>query len=175
MRSIKEKSAKWNWLRWVLHGFPPLGSHFCHPIINNPKKVFFFKNPYSPHMLKRIIPSTSLIASSPSSFLHFHPHIPSLRSTFTKQISIYTPYHLSSTYSSRHTMSTATQTDPSSNPQAAGVIYVQGVPTKETRLTLGGAISVSPMAIGTWAWGVSCRSFLIFLLHNHVVIGRAPI
>ncbi|KAG0075126.1 hypothetical protein BGZ93_004659 [Podila epicladia] len=44
-------------------------------------------------------------------------------------------------------------TDPSHNPQAAGVIYVQGVPTQQTRLTLGGAISVSPMAIGTWSWG----------------------
>ncbi|KAI8361538.1 NADP-dependent oxidoreductase domain-containing protein [Mortierella sp. GBAus27b] len=42
----------------------------------------------------------------------------------------------------------------SSHPQA-GVLYVNGVPTSETRLTLGGAISVSPMAIGTWAWGDS--------------------
>ncbi|KAF9914360.1 hypothetical protein BX616_008451 [Lobosporangium transversale] len=41
------------------------------------------------------------------------------------------------------------------NPQAAGTIYVQGVPTQETRLTLGGSLSVSPMAIGTWSWGDS--------------------
>ncbi|KAF9349497.1 hypothetical protein BGX26_012227 [Mortierella sp. AD094] len=40
-------------------------------------------------------------------------------------------------------------------PQATGAIYVKGIPTPETRLTLGGAISVSPMAIGTWAWGDS--------------------
>ncbi|KAF9364923.1 hypothetical protein BGX34_012095 [Mortierella sp. NVP85] len=43
----------------------------------------------------------------------------------------------------------------SSNPQAEGVIYVKDVPTAETRLTLAGAISVSPMAIGTWSWGDS--------------------
>ncbi|KAF9413060.1 hypothetical protein BGZ94_000851 [Podila epigama] len=36
-----------------------------------------------------------------------------------------------------------------------GAIFVQGVPTSDTRLVLGGAISVSPMAIGTWAWGDS--------------------
>lgn len=72
-------------------------------------------------------------------------------------------------------MSTAAQTDPSGNPQAAGVVYVQGVPTRETRLILGGAISVSPMAIGTWAWGVSCQPFLVFLLHNLVIIGRVSI
>jgi len=42
----------------------------------------------------------------------------------------------------------------SSNPQPEGDIYVKGVPTAETRLTLGGGISVSPMAIGTWSWGV---------------------
>jgi hypothetical protein len=53
--------------------------------------------------------------------------------------------------------STPTDSVPVGNPQAAGIIYVQGVPTPETRLTLGGAISVSPMAIGTWAWGVSKR------------------
>ncbi|KAF9986608.1 hypothetical protein BGZ75_001598 [Mortierella antarctica] len=41
------------------------------------------------------------------------------------------------------------------NPQAAGVIFVQGIPTPETRLILGGSLSVSPMAIGTWAWGDS--------------------
>ncbi|KAF9098546.1 hypothetical protein BGX27_000766 [Mortierella sp. AM989] len=39
--------------------------------------------------------------------------------------------------------------------QTEGGIYVKGVPTTETRLTLGGSISVSPMAIGTWAWGDS--------------------
>lgn len=55
--------------------------------------------------------------------------------------------------------STHTDSAPVGNPQAAGIIYVQGVPTPETRLTLGGAISVSPMAIGTWAWGVSERKF----------------
>ncbi|KAF9128139.1 hypothetical protein BGW39_005327 [Mortierella sp. 14UC] len=52
-------------------------------------------------------------------------------------------------------MATHTDSAPVGNPQAAGIIYVQGVPTPETRLTLGGAISVSPMAIGTWAWGDS--------------------
>ncbi|KAF8933914.1 hypothetical protein BGZ47_010590 [Haplosporangium gracile] len=51
--------------------------------------------------------------------------------------------------------STHTDSAPVGNPQAAGIIYVQGVPNPETRLTLGGAISVSPMAIGTWAWGDS--------------------
>ncbi|KAG0001696.1 hypothetical protein BGZ80_006665 [Entomortierella chlamydospora] len=40
-------------------------------------------------------------------------------------------------------------------PQAAGTIYVKDIPSRETRLTLGGVISVSPMAIGTWAWGDS--------------------
>ncbi|KAG0250032.1 hypothetical protein BG011_008709 [Mortierella polycephala] len=44
---------------------------------------------------------------------------------------------------------------PAGNPQAPGVIYVQGVPTSDTRLTLGASILVSPMAIGTWAWGDS--------------------
>ncbi|KAF9186900.1 hypothetical protein BGZ51_001690 [Haplosporangium sp. Z 767] len=51
--------------------------------------------------------------------------------------------------------SSVTDSSPVGNPQAAGVIYVQGAPTSETRLTLGGSISVSPMAIGTWAWGDS--------------------
>lgn len=60
--------------------------------------------------------------------------------------------------------STHTDSAPVGNPQAAGIIYVQGVPTPETRLTLGGAISVSPMAIGTWAWGVSTRK--TFRLQN---------
>ncbi|KAI1317507.1 hypothetical protein EDD11_008314 [Mortierella claussenii] len=49
----------------------------------------------------------------------------------------------------------STDSAPTGNPQAAGIIYVQGVPTTETRLTLGGSISVSPMAIGTWSWGDS--------------------
>lgn len=106
-------------------------------------------------MLKRFIPFTSLITSSTSSFLHHHPSTPLHRSTFIKQ-NLPTPlsYLSTSSYLSRYTMST-THTDPSHNPQAAGVIYVQGVPTQQTRLTLGGAISVSPMAIGTWSWGVS--------------------
>ncbi|GJJ73670.1 hypothetical protein EMPS_06028 [Entomortierella parvispora] len=47
----------------------------------------------------------------------------------------------------------ATDSAPVNNPQAEGIIYVQGVPTTETRLTLAGTLSVSPMAIGTWAWG----------------------
>ncbi|KAG0305290.1 hypothetical protein BGZ98_004355 [Dissophora globulifera] len=48
---------------------------------------------------------------------------------------------------------------PATNPQAAGGIYVQGIPTAETRLTIGGSLHVSPMAIGTWAWGDSGINF----------------
>ena len=55
-------------------------------------------------------------------------------------------------------MTDTTDSAPVGNPQAEGVIYVQGVPTIETRLTLAGTLSVSPMAIGTWAWGVGSFS-----------------
>ncbi|KAF9584939.1 hypothetical protein BGW38_004579 [Lunasporangiospora selenospora] len=43
----------------------------------------------------------------------------------------------------------------SASAQTGGVVYVQGIPTTKTRLTLAGKLSVSPMAIGTWAWGDS--------------------
>ncbi|KAF9165508.1 hypothetical protein DFQ26_009887 [Actinomortierella ambigua] len=42
-----------------------------------------------------------------------------------------------------------------SNPQAKGVITVDGIPTKDTRLILGGSLKVPPLCIGTWAWGDS--------------------
>ncbi|KAG0052777.1 hypothetical protein BGZ83_002131 [Gryganskiella cystojenkinii] len=56
-------------------------------------------------------------------------------------------------------MAANTDSAPVGNPQAEGVIYVQGVPTTETRLTLAGSLSVSPMAIGTWAWGDSTWNY----------------
>ncbi|KAF9971339.1 hypothetical protein BGZ73_005744 [Actinomortierella ambigua] len=46
-----------------------------------------------------------------------------------------------------------------SNPQAKGVVAVDGIPTKETRLTLGGTLSVPPLCIGTWAWGDSVWNY----------------
>ncbi|KAF9437390.1 hypothetical protein BGZ76_000925 [Entomortierella beljakovae] len=52
-------------------------------------------------------------------------------------------------------MSTPNPDDPVDKPKLTGSIYVQGIPTKETRLVIGNSIAVSPMAIGTWAWGDS--------------------
>ncbi|KAF8941497.1 hypothetical protein BGZ58_007864 [Dissophora ornata] len=54
---------------------------------------------------------------------------------------------------------TTTDSSTIGNSRAAGPIYVQGVPTPETRLILGGSLSVSPMAIGTWAWGDSAWGY----------------